>query len=217
MNQYQDTAILLFSRTADKEARQKNWTQEPELNYRIASHLIRRTKKHLARASLAVFHIDESKQIGYSFGERLSNAFRYVFDRGYKNVICVGNDCQNLQISWNEIVNKLKSGKTVLGPDQRGGIYLLGISSNAPIASILEKIQWNTSYVFEELCNRINNIFVLETRRDTNTFKDIKTDKELNNILKTFRAKAQNETKNTIIVSDIKINQKPLRAPPFLN
>lgn len=215
MDQHQETAILLFSRSAHREASHKNWTHEPELNYRIASHLIRRTKKQLAQTSLAIFHIDESKQIGYSFGERLSNAFQYVFDRGFQNVICVGNDCQNLQIAWNEIVKKLKSGKTVLGPDQRGGIYLLGISSNAPIAGILEKIQWNTSYVFEELCNRINNIFVLETRRDTNSLKDLQTDKELYHILRTFRAKAQIETHNSAMVSDTRINQKPLRAPPF--
>lgn len=215
MNYQQDAAILLFSRSADLEARHKKWTQEPELNYSIASHLIRRTKRQLAQAAFPVIHIDETKQIGCSFGERLSNAFQGIFSEGYQYVICVGNDCQNLQLNWKAIAADLKAGKAVLGPDQRGGIYLLGISAATPIVGLLERIPWNTSYVFEELCDRIADTSVLETRRDTNNFEDIQTDKELYQIFKNFMTKNKHEVANSALITDTQIRHKPLRAPPF--
>jgi glycosyltransferase A (GT-A) superfamily protein (DUF2064 family) len=214
MNYKQDTAILLFSRSAEAEARHKNWTREPDLNYSLACQLIRRTKRQLAQAALPVFHIDETKQIGWSFGERLANAYRQLFGEGYQHVICVGNDCQNLQINWKSVVTDLKSGKVVLGPDQRGGIYLLGMSATTAPAGLLEKIPWNTGYVFEELYDRIANTSVLETRWDTNNFEDILTDKVLYQIFKSFRTKSSDKTTNYSFVSKLRMRHKPLRAPP---
>lgn len=215
MNYPQDTAILLFSRSASTEASHKKWTKEPELNYSIASHLIRRTKRQLAQAAFPVIHIDETKQIGFSFGERLSNAFQRIFSEGYQYVICVGNDCQNLQLNWKAVVADLRAGKVVLGPDQRGGVYLLGISAAIPIGGFMERIPWNTSYVFEELCDRIADTKILETRRDTNNFEDIQTDKELYQIFKSFKTKNKRETTKSAFVTEQQNRHKPLRAPPF--
>ncbi len=69
------------------------------------------------------------EQEGDSFSERFYNCLNLVFDLGYEKALIIGND--TLQISQSNVLYSLsntKKGKTVIGPSNDGGFYLLSIA-----------------------------------------------------------------------------------------
>ena len=154
MSRSQSTAILLFTRTSDEEARYKTWIPGVgrRTHARIATLLIRRTRR-LARCSGLPLHVITSdSQEGDTFGERLANAFSRVFDLGYEHVIAIGND--TLSLSSHDIqqaAEALSVGKTTLGAALDGGAYLIGLSraSYDPIA--FSNLPWETARLFDAL------------------------------------------------------------------
>ena len=170
MEQQQDIAILLFSRSAKIESYAKQWTQDPKVNFRIAHQLLKHTNEQLVKAPFPVYHVDETIQSGNFFGERLTHAFKYVFSKGFDHVIAVGNDCTNLHLDWPLIGEQIRRNKTILGPDQRGGVYLIGISKHIDYSSAFAGISWKSKLVFEQLKLQFDNHFVLDTKQDINKF-----------------------------------------------
>ena len=212
----QDIAILFFTRTAAQEAEAKKWTSIPELDYQIASVLINRTRESLQKAPFPVFQIDGKSQSGHSFGDRLSNAFKLIFDKGYRYVVAIGNDCQNLNLNWLKIQNELKTRNVVLGPDLRGGVYLLGISSDQDYCRKFNLISWNTDLVFDQLKHLFHNHYTAEYRRDINTNEDLRFDLHLLKLIKTYFLKDSWQSANEIL-TDRNLNlYQSLRAPPTI-
>ena len=215
MKKNQDTAILFFTRTATQEAEAKKWTTIPELDEQIASLLIIRTRKILQKAPFPVFQIDGRSQSGHCFGEKLSNAFKLIFDKGYRHVIAIGNDCQHLNPDWLNIQNKLRSGKVVLGPDLRGGVYLLGVSSIQDYHRKFNQISWNTEQVFNQLKALFEKHYTTEPKRDLNTSKDLRFDLSFLNLIRTFPQKDNWLTNNDLTTNDDTPLNQFLRAPPI--
>ncbi|MBX7141656.1 MAG: DUF2064 domain-containing protein [Chitinophagales bacterium] len=150
----QQTAILLFTRTADDEARHKRFVQDGNslVNQSIATGFINRTIRELKKSGFPFFIISSERQVGNSFGERLTNAFREVFHLGFEHVIAVGNDAPQLNTGLlNKAASLLHEQKLVVGPDKRGGAYLIGLSKNSFDAEALSSIHWNTTHVSGEL------------------------------------------------------------------
>ena len=216
MKKDQDTAILFFTRTAKNEAAVKSWTSIPDLDYQIASTLINRTRKRLQTAPFPVFPVEENQQKGNSFGEKLSNAFKLIFDKGFRYVIAIGNDCQNFSPDWLQIQEQLSTGRTVLGPDLRGGVYLLGISSDQNYNKIFKHISWNTNQVFGQLKQYFHNHYSIEYKPDINSGEDLKSDVSLADLIKSFlKENFWHCSKEIIINSSIPFHQS-LRAPPII-
>lgn len=150
----QQTAILLFTRTADDEARHKRFVQDGNslVNQSIATGFINRTIRELKKSGFPFFIINSERQVGNSFGERLTNAFREVFHLGFEHVIAVGNDAPQLNTGLlNKAASLLHEQKLVVGPDKRGGAYLIGLSKYSFDAEALSSIHWNTTHVSGEL------------------------------------------------------------------
>ncbi len=82
------------------------------------------------------------RQRGRGFGERIENALGDLCARGYERVVVVGRDCPELTaLEIATAFARLATGcSLVLGPDQRGGCYLIGI--RAIDASLLHSIRW---------------------------------------------------------------------------
>jgi len=173
MKKREKTAILLFSRSAKRESYAKRWTNNANINLEIAEHLISNTHDLLQTAPFPVFHVDEQSQIGDTFGERLSNAFSNVFQKGFDYVIAVGNDCPHLQVDWHEISKQLIHQKTILGPDKRGGVYLIGLSKESNFDSKLMQVSWKGKFVFHQLLTLFDNCSIIDSRGDINTFRDV--------------------------------------------
>lgn len=94
----QHTAVLLFTRSAGKEASLKRLQQLQHNNLTIDRSLLSLSLNTAKSTGLPVVCISEDLQRGSSFGERIANAFRELFYQGYYNVIGIGADCPDLTI-----------------------------------------------------------------------------------------------------------------------
>jgi Uncharacterized protein conserved in bacteria (DUF2064) len=66
------------------------------------------------------------RQAGHDFATRLENAIARINELGYDEVVVIGRDCPTLRpIDIEHAFGKVESRKLVLGPDHRGGCYLI--------------------------------------------------------------------------------------------
>jgi len=66
------------------------------------------------------------RQAGHDFAARLENAVESVNDLEYDEIVVIGRDCPSLRpIDIEHAFGELESRKLVLGPDHRGGCYLI--------------------------------------------------------------------------------------------
>jgi len=170
-------AILYFSRSERVEASNKNWgklTNRFQKN-QLAKILSNRTKKILKSLPLPVFHFDESRQIGDTFGDRLANAYQSLFDQGFQGVISVGNDCVELhKVDWTTVIGDLQEGYSSIGPDYRNGCYLIGCTKDQFDRNIFAKLSWQTEALIDELKNVFNEALLLPQLADLNERSDLK-------------------------------------------
>ena len=171
----QHTAILFFSKTSSAEAERKKLAAAKRQTKAIAQVFIRNTRQILRGLDLPVFTISEHAQRGDSFGERLHNAFQDIFDKGFTNVIAIGNDC--LTLTKNHIqqaIQALETTPSVLGPSTDGGVYLLGFQKEHFNACGLKNIPWQTNNVFSELVQNTNNqCITLDILSDIDNINDL--------------------------------------------
>lgn len=179
-------AILIFTQEASKEAARKMLT--PSKNRRVnqlvftkLNHFVGQTATAAASNSikLTVFYsnqlISESTS---SFGKQLSLAIQLIFEKGFEKVICIGNDCPALNKNRIlEAVDKLQATDAVIGPDNRGGVYLLGISSKDFKPEIFENLAWQSEKMLESYIEQATNqsILMLEALSDIHNFQELQT------------------------------------------
>ncbi|MER0438369.1 DUF2064 domain-containing protein [Emticicia sp. W12TSBA100-4] len=226
------TAILIFTQEASKEATRKMLTPSKNqgvnrLVFDKLNHFVER--KATAAASkaenLRVFYSNQlTKPNNNSFGKQLSAAIQVVFERGFEKVICIGNDCPAL--NENRIlaaVEKLQTVDTVVGPDNRGGAYLIGISSKGFKAEVFENLAWQSEKMLESFIGQYANkvVLLLETLSDIHTFQELQTYTIsryfiafLIRLIEQITARIQSFY--CFFVENRSIRSLSLRAPPFV-
>lgn len=174
------TAIVLFADNSLAEARSKRIL--PELNLDLNRQLLRyMTSSTLEKAhqtSLPVLLINRAQQKGNSFGSRIGSAFKQAFEAGYDNVLMVGNDCLDLSSDdFTQAAELLNSGKCVLGPDQRGGTWLIGLTKHSFEQLDFAQFNWQTARIFNELNATLGqeNTEELLEKSDLNARHDLKS------------------------------------------
>lgn len=222
-----DIAILFFSRSPHGDASNKHWGNliQSFQKIQIAQQLTLRTQKVLNTLPLPVFHFDEVRQIGDTFGDRLANAYQSLFDLGYKSVIAVGNDCIDLhKVHWSAVIDRLEQGHAIIGPDHRNGSYLIGCTHEQFNKNTFAKLPWQTDALITELKNMLCGADILPELADFNEQEDlhyllhikhpsIKFIKLLFSILKsTLLEKSTLNSK--ILLQQFLLSQHSLRAPP---
>jgi rSAM/selenodomain-associated transferase 1 len=122
----------------------------------------------LAKASLYI------PQKGKSLDQRLIEAFRELFNRGYHKAIILGSD--TLALSENilsEAIKKLDEKEFVIGPAMDGGYYLIGMSCFMP--EVFEGIPWSTGEVLAKTIEKMNKYGyeyqLIETLEDLDEIK----------------------------------------------
>ena len=172
---HQHTAILFFSKTSSAEAEGKKLAAAKRQTKAIAQVFIKNTRQILRGLDLPVFTISENLQRGDSFGERLQNAFQDIFDKGFTNVIAIGNDCLTLNKNHiQQAIDALETTPSVLGPSTDGGVYLLGFQKECFNTFGLKNIAWQTNNVFNELVQNTNNQCVtLDILSDIDNVNDL--------------------------------------------
>lgn len=177
MKEQASPAILLFGRQAAHEALHKRWLRKGKgyRNRLIAKALLSHTQTVLHRVGYPVYHFDDQHQSGTTFGERITHAFRSVFERGHPYVICVGSDCPQLsELDWGLVKDAVDRGQTVLGPDLRGGAYLIGIPAKCFDSVAFEQLPWQSSRLFTGLSLTFcSEALVLPAFRDMNGAEDL--------------------------------------------
>ena len=88
-------------------------------------------------------------QTNAGLGEKMMQAFKDVFDAGYKKVLIIGSDCLQLTDGIiKDAFNQLHENEVIIGPAKDGGYYLLGMKNLYPY--LFENKTWSTSTVFDE-------------------------------------------------------------------
>ena len=119
---------------------------------RFIAELTTQTKLKARRAGLPVFHIDEKSQTGTSFGERLGNAMKSLYDQGIEHLLVIGNDSPDLRTeTLKGTAALLEEGKTVFGPTADGGTYLIGINRQHFDFESFILLPWQEKNLFKAL------------------------------------------------------------------
>jgi hypothetical protein len=121
---------------------------------------------------------DKKLQFGVDLGTKMQNAFRLLFELGYKNCIIVGSDIFDLMdFHIQEAFYKLQFSDVVIGPAEDGGYYLLGLKKE--ITSIFKNKDWGNSTVLTDTLLDLENykIDFLEILNDIDTIEDLEKSK----------------------------------------
>ena len=174
-----DTALLVFSLSAEKEIERKSIFDESykKENTTLFNLLIEQTKNLAHESGVDVFWVDENQQTGKDFSTRFTNAFQKLFDAGYKNVVSIGNDCPDLSVQLlQDAILKLRTKKLVIGPSSDGGIYLLGINKDVFDRKIFLQLPWQTAVLNKVLKNHYDfqeiEFDILKELTDLDSAKD---------------------------------------------
>ncbi|CAH0999113.1 hypothetical protein LEM8419_00409 [Neolewinella maritima] len=212
------TAILFFSRTATAEADAKAFGRR---GTRVARALIQRTTRTLAATGLPVYRSDERQQTGSStFGDKLSEAVRAVLARGHAHILVVSNDCPRLSgRSIRAAAAALEAGRNVIGPDARGGAWLIGVRAECfdPIA--FAAVSWQTDRVAAQLLEQLLDCIQLRTLSDYNSLRELRADwQQIAGLLPALAALFSIPTlprwRNLLHCSHASFPSRDLRGPP---
>lgn len=141
------TAILVFIRTAAEEAGAKDFNTclRWRARRRVAALLNDHTRNVAKKTGLPVVVVTSAHQEGTHFGERFANALATTFQKGYKSVIAIGNDCLTLSpATIRQAAGSLRHAPFVFGPCRDGGVYLFGIHSAAFNKTELTRLPWQS-------------------------------------------------------------------------
>ena len=117
------------------------------------------------------------QQFGNDLGERMANAFRELFEQGFKRALIIGSDCYQLRTTiLNDAIAFLDEQHAVIGPTFDGGYYLLGMNHFIP--ELFKDKAWSTAQVCEQTIGNLNELFqsftLLEKLHDVDCEADLK-------------------------------------------
>jgi len=174
---FQHTAIFIFARSEQVEAKKKILTsRSSQTNQSIIRHLNQKTEEIALSTGLPVLWINGNTNQKESFGDKIENAFKQVFDAGYQNVIAIGNDCPNLTKETLLVTaDQFETKEFVIGPAQDGGVYLMGIRKDAFAQFSFQQFPWSTSHLYNAILDVIQYSahHILAVERDIDHAKDL--------------------------------------------
>lgn len=174
-----ETAILLFALDPSDEIKRKSLTptRNKRLNRRIFTRLNAKALGVAKSTQLPVFLSREIPHSGRNFGEKISVCVSYIFGLGYERLILIGNDCPSLSRDLILDANKqLERHAHVVGPDERGGTYLIGLHAKDFNQESFKKLQWESNSFFASYIQFTNDAaFRLSLLSDLHSFRDVLT------------------------------------------
>ncbi len=174
-------ALLIFADSAHTDCKRRGWpstfrilleTQGLSFERQTGCdvHVFTSRDSHrMVPPSCRVHH-----QAGASFGQRLEHAIEDLVRIGYQEIVIVGSDCPDLVES--DVVHafeSLRQHRLVLGPDHRGGCYLVAIHANDQ--GKLHGIRWQRNTDFRQILDRFGNQDVcrLSVKIDLDSLSDV--------------------------------------------
>jgi glycosyltransferase A (GT-A) superfamily protein (DUF2064 family) len=114
------------------------------------------------------------QQAGRDFAARFENAVEEIAQLGYDEIVVIGRDCPALRPSDIECAfAELVSKRLVLGPDHRGGCYLIAFHSAD--RELLHGIRWKKNTDCAQLRDRCGDdaCFLLPVKHDLDSWADL--------------------------------------------
>lgn len=202
------TAILLFARSAVAESRFKRFSPDPRRNQQALAVLNERALRVTRATGFPVFHVTEREQRGANFGDRISHAVADIFARGYERLIIVGGDCPTLSVAQLQRAEALlRGGDPVIGPDRRGGAYLIGLHRREFDFGAFRSLPWQTAGLLHALRIHLAKAATLAIQRDFNSRTDL---------LKSATPKRGNRVIALLVQLLFQPNQQTFERPVFL-
>ena len=97
------------------------------------------------------------RQNGKDIGDRMRNAFEYVFNSGYKNAVLIGSDLPGLPAALVEnAFAALNTADATIGRSTDGGYYLIGFRKETCSPDYFKGITWSTSSVFQRTMEKFS-------------------------------------------------------------
>lgn len=115
------------------------------------------------------------RQSGRGFAERFENAIETIARLGYDEIVAVGRDCPGLRaLDIERAFAELASKKLVLGPDHRGGCYLIAFRTID--RELLCDVRWNRNTDCAQLLQRagVAHVFLLPVKQDLDSWSDVR-------------------------------------------
>ncbi|MCK4753412.1 MAG: TIGR04282 family arsenosugar biosynthesis glycosyltransferase [Planctomycetes bacterium] len=90
------------------------------------------------------------QQEGSDLGEKMKNAFRFVFAEGFSKAVVIGSDSPDLPEDFlKQGFKALDDCDAVIGPANDGGYYLIGFSKGGFLSEAFKGVEWGGGDVFE--------------------------------------------------------------------
>lgn len=173
-------AVLVFAEEAHVELARRGLPNaaRPLLNLpAFGSVLSRGIDVHLFTSSRGSV-LSESqihRQVGHDFATRLENAIEKINALDYDEIVVIGRDCPSLRpIDIENAFAELGSKKLVLGPDHRGGCYLIAFRLRD--RALLRGVRWKQHTDCAQLCDRClpSELGLLPLKHELDSWADIR-------------------------------------------
>ena len=194
-----DSCILIFVKLPEKGSVKTRLAKDLGRNFVLAlyENFVFDMLETLAKANLPIivyFYPPESgaavsrwlggnylyvSQNGSDLGERMKNAFKDAFERGFSRAVIIGSDIPDLKISILDMAfNSLHANDMVVGPSVDGGYYLIGFRHNSFLPEVFKGISWGMDTVLKDtlkiLREKNYKAYFLPELRDVDTIEDLK-------------------------------------------
>ena len=172
------TAVLIFSRKAVHESEAKTFVRgRQKANREVAQTLIEHTVQVAKQSQLPTFLHYTDHHSNLCFGAQLADAVETIWQKGYQQVLVLGNDCQDQDSArLVQAAELLDNQHIVLGPDLRGGVYLIGLHRSHYARDRFVALPWRTGLVqsaWAEYAGMIKSqIIWLDAVADINSARD---------------------------------------------
>lgn len=170
----QKIAILIFAHSAEVESERKKIAEGHLLFNALTDHALNEVKK----TKLPYFHFTEEQQSGLTFGNRFGNAIHAIFNRGFHQVIAIGNDTPHLKAAHiRKAAKALLLGQNVLGPSVDGGFYLLGLQKQHFEKDSFAALPWQSGTLYSSILSHLepkSTTYHLETLIDIDSAQELK-------------------------------------------
>jgi len=173
-------AVLIFADEAhlDLSRRAFPGAARPLLNPpELGSELSPGTDVHLFTSSRGSISCGPRihRQTGRDFAARLENAIQRINELGYDEIVIIGRDCPSLRaIDIEEAFAGLESRKLVLGPDHRGGCYLIAFRLRD--RNLLGGVRWKQHTDCAQLRDRClpSEVCLLPLKHELDSWADVR-------------------------------------------
>jgi rSAM/selenodomain-associated transferase 1 len=117
-------------------------------------------------------------QRGNILGEKIVNAFREYFKKGYRQIVLIGSDSPTIPLNFiKKAFTDLEKNDFVLGPCCDGGLYLIGAKKKI-VPEIFQNIRWDTDEVLGTVLKKTNSLNIsvsmLPFWYDVDTIEDLR-------------------------------------------